>query len=121
MNNIKPVFIPRKIKHNKYTIKMYLGTELIGKVEAEVSDRLDFGVAFHRLNKKYWIINSIEIEERFRGRGLGSQLLNYSADFLKSKSRFSIALIPPLNEWTARLTSWYLRNGFECKQQYFVR
>ena len=112
----------KKISVNKYSIKMIIGDKIVGHLSAVASNQLTFIFIGIKLDKKYWIIEEIEIEPEFRSKGLGTELLEFGIKYLQTRQKLPVLVVPVKTEYTGRLTNWYKRLGFvDSGKGYFTR
>lgn len=111
----------KKISFNKYLIKIIVDGKVAGKLLAIADTKLDFHVLQVKLDKKFWIIEEIEIIPEFLGNGLGTELLAFAIKYLCSRQKLLLLVVPPKNEYTGKLINWYKRFGFiETQKGYLI-
>jgi ribosomal protein S18 acetylase RimI-like enzyme len=111
----------KKISFNKYLIKIIVDDKVAGKLLAIADTKLDFQILQVKLDKKFWIIEEIEITPEFLGNGLGTELLTFAIKYLCSRQKLPLLVVPPKSEYTEKLINWYKRFGFtETQKGYLI-
>jgi len=93
---------------------------LIGEVDGQAISfiALHWYHAFHRSHPIGRVV-AFCVEESFRGKGWGSQLLKYAEDFFLTKNCFKIELTSNLRRKESH--EYYLRKGYQQVSMHFVK